>query len=627
MGTIIDQINTAFRDFITDGVSSSGPHEVVKAEVRAIGPIIEEAIGNAGLAALVSVTKTTKALLDADLAHAANAVALVYADPTDANNDLYIKVGASGTGSWTLTTILHDIIESVARPWSDLAQAWANGSSPGGVGTKSAREYSLDAATYADNARDAADVSVASSTQYPSEAAAVAALGNGAYGSYLDAAGKPVWGQRTGSTMTPLPGPWIDASKVGVQLSGAGTVLRDILEKQLREPEDHDVDYSGSSADTTRLANFFASARNEVFRNGGRQFLGDAAGFNGVWGNYDDYTGLSPLTRGLHNWGPRDSQLFIDSSWGALTIVGSSQASKGANWPGHPSFVPASIPVSGFCIVDVNQGQGWGGYFDCVVMPGLTDTFNVAVETAFANFSSPTKMTPYNVVDGSARGGVGLWLQSGAGLDRIEADLARVGLSARDVNHMSAHMVALSSYQQLGVANWANSTTYGVGTRSRDPVTDIVWQCMVAHTSPASGDMVADRLANPTRWKQIPAAYSGLIFASSSLVELVPGSDIYSAIELAERQQIGGYRLNGSGVVEQSFTIYGDRIPDGSPVVPLVFRQGQIWSSAMWSGNADGSTGAKIQGRGSGNVISFRWNDSGLGSIEIYVDNILVKTI
>ena len=150
---------------------------------------------------------------------------------------------------------------------------------------------------------------------------------------------------------------------------------------------------------------------------------------------------------------------------------------------------------------------------------------------------------------------------------------------------------------------------------------------MVAHTSPASGDMVADRLANPTRWKQIPAAYSGLIFASSSLVELVPGSDIYSAIELAERQQIGGYRLNGSGVVEQSFTIYGDRIPDGSPVVPLVFRQGQIWSSAMWSGNADGSTGAKIQGRGSGNVISFRWNDSGLGSIEIYVDNILVKTI
>lgn len=126
MGNIASQFATAFRDFATDGVASSGPHEVVKEEVRAIGPIIEAAIGNAGLGALVDVVKATRSDLNADLAHPADTVALVYADATDANNDLYIKVGASGSGSWTLTTILHDIVEALAAPQITLAAAEAD---------------------------------------------------------------------------------------------------------------------------------------------------------------------------------------------------------------------------------------------------------------------------------------------------------------------------------------------------------------------------------------------------------------------------------------------------------------------------------------------------------------------
>lgn len=112
MGTIAQQFATAFRDFATDGVASSGPHEVIKEEVRAIGPLIEAALGAVSLGS-VDVIKATRANLNADLAHPADAVALVYGDATDTNNDLYIKVGASGTGSWTLTTILHDVIGSV----------------------------------------------------------------------------------------------------------------------------------------------------------------------------------------------------------------------------------------------------------------------------------------------------------------------------------------------------------------------------------------------------------------------------------------------------------------------------------------------------------------------------------
>lgn len=124
MGNIASQFATAFRDFVTDGVASSGPHEVIKAEVRAIGPLIEAALGVVSLGS-ADVIKDTRANLNADLAHPADAVALVYADATDANNDFYIKVGASGTGSWALTTILHDVIATAAAPALALAEEWA----------------------------------------------------------------------------------------------------------------------------------------------------------------------------------------------------------------------------------------------------------------------------------------------------------------------------------------------------------------------------------------------------------------------------------------------------------------------------------------------------------------------
>lgn len=125
MGNITDSIASAFRDFVTDGVASSGLHEPVKAEVRALGPLIETAIGNAGLGALVGVTKTTKALLDADLAHAADTVALVYADATDTNNDLYVKTGASGSGAWNNTGIIGAVLSALGSPIIDSAEASA----------------------------------------------------------------------------------------------------------------------------------------------------------------------------------------------------------------------------------------------------------------------------------------------------------------------------------------------------------------------------------------------------------------------------------------------------------------------------------------------------------------------
>lgn len=62
--------------------------------------------------------KATKALLDADLAHPADAVALVFSDPTAALNGWYRKLDASGAGSW-------EQFEELARNSRILAQAAA----------------------------------------------------------------------------------------------------------------------------------------------------------------------------------------------------------------------------------------------------------------------------------------------------------------------------------------------------------------------------------------------------------------------------------------------------------------------------------------------------------------------
>ena len=51
-----------------------------------------------------------------------------------------------------------------------------------------------------------------------------------------------------------------------------------------------------------------------------------------------------------------------------------------------------------------------------------------------------------------------------------------------------------------------------------------------------------------------------------------------------------------------------------------------VYSASKFAGNADGTYGAKIQGRGnSGNhAISFAWTGT---QIQVYVDNTLVKSI
>lgn len=88
-----------------------------------------------------SLCKATQAALAADLAHAADTVALVFNDPTTALNGWYRKTGASGSGSWVQFEELSKAVRTAAAASAALAQAWAEGTAPGGAGTKSAREW------------------------------------------------------------------------------------------------------------------------------------------------------------------------------------------------------------------------------------------------------------------------------------------------------------------------------------------------------------------------------------------------------------------------------------------------------------------------------------------------------
>ena len=101
MANIIDLARIAYRPWETDGVPPSGAHQPEKAEIIALFGEIYSALAAIGIVSAITVSKNTKANLDADLAYAAGTLAIVTGDSTPANNAIYRKSGGSGSGSWT----------------------------------------------------------------------------------------------------------------------------------------------------------------------------------------------------------------------------------------------------------------------------------------------------------------------------------------------------------------------------------------------------------------------------------------------------------------------------------------------------------------------------------------------
>ena len=89
---------TVWRDYSTDGVPASGAHKVQKSQVRAWSDAVETRLDAVSTAAKLY---ETRAALYADITEDANTLAWVVSDGTAAYNGIYMKVGASGSGSWS----------------------------------------------------------------------------------------------------------------------------------------------------------------------------------------------------------------------------------------------------------------------------------------------------------------------------------------------------------------------------------------------------------------------------------------------------------------------------------------------------------------------------------------------
>lgn len=102
MGEILENAKITY----ADGPSGSPTSPAKEAIIRLFG-LIEGVIGSAinGLAFGNSIVYATRAALFADLAHAAGTLGVVYNDSTAGYNGVYVKSGASGAGSWSLTSL------------------------------------------------------------------------------------------------------------------------------------------------------------------------------------------------------------------------------------------------------------------------------------------------------------------------------------------------------------------------------------------------------------------------------------------------------------------------------------------------------------------------------------------
>lgn len=87
-----------YRDYPLDGVPSSGLHEPKKPDIRRLLGGYERVIN--AFTSAGGLIYDTRALLYADLAKSANSLAWVVNDLTAGFNGIYMKIGASGGGSW-----------------------------------------------------------------------------------------------------------------------------------------------------------------------------------------------------------------------------------------------------------------------------------------------------------------------------------------------------------------------------------------------------------------------------------------------------------------------------------------------------------------------------------------------
>lgn len=155
MTAITDAGNNYLRDYVVDGLPTSGDNHPSKSEGRVVFATIDIALGSLGFAGAITVAKATLALLSGDLDHDADTLAIVYNDATPANNGIFAKSGDAGVGSWDQTDIMlpANFAEDLATVLAQMGQVAADAA----AAEASAAAAAVDAGD-AEEAKDAAEV-------------------------------------------------------------------------------------------------------------------------------------------------------------------------------------------------------------------------------------------------------------------------------------------------------------------------------------------------------------------------------------------------------------------------------------------------------------------------------------
>lgn len=100
---MLTAIMTAANGWLKEINLAGQPAAPLKRDGRATFAVIDAALASLGVTGAITVKKASRALLVADLAHAADTLAIVYNDGTPAYNGIYAKTGGSGAGGWAIT--------------------------------------------------------------------------------------------------------------------------------------------------------------------------------------------------------------------------------------------------------------------------------------------------------------------------------------------------------------------------------------------------------------------------------------------------------------------------------------------------------------------------------------------
>jgi len=204
----------AFRDYQVDGLPVSGKNNPDKPTLRALGALLDSVIASTGADMLKFETVAARdAVDDAD----DGTLARVWknnGDEADPANGVYQSDG----GVWEPATWYYEAVAAVVQPLVDAgvaeAEAWAEGTEPGGPGTKSAMEHADDAGA---SAAAAANSAAAASAVVPVNGEPLATIGDEAgfeRWAFYDRGLKSPWAQATESQVrrARLPDPATDYS-------------------------------------------------------------------------------------------------------------------------------------------------------------------------------------------------------------------------------------------------------------------------------------------------------------------------------------------------------------------------------------------------------------------------------